>query len=851
MPPPRRHSQPVYPREYEQRGQTPQQYHQRDDQFENDEYVQRGDDYAEHQTHIDYAEPPLRAPPQQPGPFSRTPVPQRRTPVQRVPTAPPRSYAQPLQTIAEQDTGGTGLDRPGALPVSGPLPHHHQAIMPVRSQTNAPKLGDGQGDIVRFLRDVRILANNAGLEDQSAINWARHYAGKEADVWEDLPEIFGNDWDAFTAAVLVFYPDADPIPRIEDLQQLSSRQFRAGMRDVAELGVYSREFKTLSAKLLRHGAVSTAQCDDLYLKGLPKDIQKQVQSFAVMQRGRPTALPPTMAETNDIASDILRTGKLFNFGGTVLFSDYEPKSKDSSSATTTASSDLPAIATALSQLATNQTDIAREINNLRRNNQPRNANPPPVQASQPAPPQTQQPAPATRAPAAAPQPSGQQRLRYDCLVCGQPSHRAQSCPHREELIKRGYATQDGRYLRLSNGELLPGPNDETLIRRINTALARNPNLIPPGQPASYEIDPAPKAAATIFEGVYPAVPVVAPWTSDHSSSPVPEAEAAPSHIHPDRAAAMVMRTRKWIGQPPPDLTKKTPTPEPDESEPDDQESSRNATRPPSPAATELSERIPVDPPLPSDASSIGDDEPPIPPSPVLRATNKRAAVAKDLDGLEERLLNDTKVQLTLGELLRFSPSIRKALRLQPGPKPAKARPSAANIAQVLYTAGPRPSSPQRTTTAEEPIASPNEPLREIDLLLDGKIKARGLVDSGATLIAMHKDVWISLGSPILEESRIVVESAHGTTAETLGLLPRLRINIGGFSVLVQAHVVFDGPFEILLGRPFFRHCCGSIVDTPDTNFLRLHEPLTHERIAVPTIARVPPLAGISSFIAHD
>ena len=134
----------------------------------------------------------------------------------------------------------------------------------------------------------------------------------------------------------------------------------------------------------------------------------------------------------------------------------------------------------------------------------------------------------------------------------------------------------------------------------------------------------------------------------------------------------------------------------------------------------------------------------------------------------------------------------------------------------------------------------NAALRCVELVLDGKVECVGLLDSGASFIAMREDTWRKLGSPLLADKKLVMGTANGTQSTSLGEIPRVCIVIGGFLVLISAQVVKNAPFDILLGRPFFQHCEAVTKDAANGyTKVVLHDPRTKEAISVPTFERTP------------
>ncbi|KAF8980794.1 hypothetical protein BDQ17DRAFT_1263559, partial [Cyathus striatus] len=83
-----------------------------------------------------------------------------------------------------------------------------------------------------------------------------------------------------------------------------------------------------------------------------------------------------------------------------------------------------------------------------------------------------------------------------------------------------------------------------------------------------------------------------------------------------------------------------------------------------------------------------------------------------------------------------------------------------------------------------------------------------------------------------------MESANVSKSKTLGLLSNLKVSIGSSNFYVQAQVVLEVLYDMLLGLPFFTLTQASIHHFNNSNaHLVLQDPNTHEVITVPTITR--------------
>jgi hypothetical protein len=95
------------------------------------------------------------------------------------------------------------------------------------------------------------------------------------------------------------------------------------------------------------------------------------------------------------------------------------------------------------------------------------------------------------------------------------------------------------------------------------------------------------------------------------------------------------------------------------------------------------------------------------------------------------------------------------------------------------------------------------PLRVIFPSFGHGVEPECILDGGAQIVVMRKDIWQRLRAPISAAKAMSMESANAGKTMTLGLVENLPLTIGAITVLLQVQIVEDAPFEVLLGRPFF------------------------------------------------
>ncbi|KIJ20699.1 hypothetical protein PAXINDRAFT_6493 [Paxillus involutus ATCC 200175] len=89
--------------------------------------------------------------------------------------------------------------------------------MPLRGTKDAPKFqGKVIAELLRFLEDVSILADQAQLDHVAKIRAAIHYAAlDEAKLWETLESatMIPADWKNFMTAIKQLYPGCEGTAR--------------------------------------------------------------------------------------------------------------------------------------------------------------------------------------------------------------------------------------------------------------------------------------------------------------------------------------------------------------------------------------------------------------------------------------------------------------------------------------------------------------------------------------------------------------------------------------------------------------------------------------------------------------
>lgn len=121
------------------------------------------------------------------------------------------------------------------------------------------------------------------------------------------------------------------------------------------------------------------------------------------------------------------------------------------------------------------------------------------------------------------------------------------------------------------------------------------------------------------------------------------------------------------------------------------------------------------------------------------------------------------------------------------------------------------------------------PVRLATVKLNDELETESLLDQGAVMNVMREDVWKRLGVP-KERVRTNLRPANAGSIAIEGVIPRLKVSVGGISMVMPVHVVKDTTFDMIIGRPFFALTECETKDFKDGNqILTLTDPADQNR----------------------
>ena len=130
------------------------------------------------------------------------------------------------------------------------------------------------------------------------------------------------------------------------------------------------------------------------------------------------------------------------------------------------------------------------------------------------------------------------------------------------------------------------------------------------------------------------------------------------------------------------------------------------------------------------------------------------------------------------------------------------------------------------------------PLRVIFPTFAAGVEPECILDGGAQIVAMRRDVWELTGAPLTANKAMTMESANAGTVKTLGLVENHPVRLGPITVYLQIQVIENAPFEVLLGRPFFDVLsCSEVSQAGGNHEIHVTDPKTGTPYVFPTEPR--------------
>lgn len=244
---------------------------------------------------------------------------------------------------------------------------------------------------------------------------------------------------------------------------------------------------------------------------------------------------------------------------------------------------------------------------------------------------------------------------------------------------------------------------------------------------------------------------------------------------------------------------------------------KNATAPTNYFATAISESQ-DSPPVASFIEEVIDEESEVfaaqpPPksttatAPKPAATDKKGPQFQYVSKVEDptaqkrvvNLVRDAWIQIQVKDLLSVVADVRKEIyeELRVARIPVQM-----TMDGKKPTAAANSTNPVQMTTNTRLVAKRTLPVWEFDLYIQGKHMVTGIFDTGAALVCISTQAVIEFRLAHTKDISLTMQDANGGSKDTYGMIEDLELTIGGVSIFVQAYIIDDAPYQLLLGRPF-------------------------------------------------
>ena len=709
--------------------------------------------------------------------------------------------------------------------------------MPMAHSRDAPKFVDDASGFDAFFEDVEELAARAGLNTADTIKWAIRYASPWSDAWKHVPCLSPDALNAptlaeFKAEVLQYYPDLNNDRRYtsRDLERLLERTQDYQDMSRSDLGEYYRRFITYSTYLVNKGRLSERERGAWYLKGFPQPVRVSILQRLTIKK--PDVLPEdgySLTDIHSAAEFVLNTGVRGR--------------QDATSATTLKPKVELADQGGIGELIQAVSQLTR-IFTTSVQGQPSQSSVRPQRSASPAP-----------GGASLNSPRWTQRSSQDiqgCMFCSSPDHFVKDCPTANQYLRQG------KIIRNDDGKLsLPdGRYPSRTIQGRNMRERVDNHWIAEG--IYDEKDYQQETFSTHFlEGPEECIftldldPIEEEDSSASRDSSMGEARHLQAQMDALREAHVLAleKAKKKVRFDGVEILKRTGPPKPGAPIP------RPLTSATLPTVPSVYARVPPrtqattsqDPPAATNAAGkpgtrAGDNSQPRPQGPMrpmslqpksssddpkFRYQSSIESTVKPGDVADRAL--DAKIMITARELLAMSPDVRRHVKDLVTSKKVSANAVEVDEVDAFLT-----DCFEEDTSAvlldlvkydSSFTAAPSLPLRVIFPTFAPGVQPECILDGGAQVVVMRKDVWERLRVPLVANRAMPMESANATTTMTLGLIEDHPVQLGPVTIYLQIQVVEHAPFEVLLGRPFFDITSCSEVSSPGGNHeIRIKDP---------------------------
>jgi hypothetical protein len=157
---------------------------------------------------------------------------------------------------------------------------------------------------------------------------------------------------------------------------------------------------------------------------------------------------------------------------------------------------------------------------------------------------------------------------------------------------------------------------------------------------------------------------------------------------------------------------------------------------------------------------------------------------------------DTQFTVTGCKILATAPEVCKSMK---DATTTHKVPTTANTAKVYVDTNTRLANQVHCNLL---VAKESHALRAITPKIEGLHEVECILDSRSQIVSISEAVWHTLNCELNLLWNITMQLANGSRDESLGLIKNLKLEIGGMKLFVQAHIIHNPAYNVLLGRPF-------------------------------------------------
>lgn len=732
--------------------------------------------------------------------------------------------------------------------------------MPLSHSSKAPRFTSDQSGFDDFFDAVSELAKRANLSEKDKIEWANRYAGAESDSWKTLPCLDPSrptaaTFSEFKDEVLKCYPHLSTDRRFtnHDLTRLmeKTQDYRDMSRN--DLGEYYRKFMTVTTYLIAKGRFSTREKSAAYLQGFPQPVRSSIKSRLAVKKM--DVLPDEGYDFEDIHDAAMFVLSAGSSGPEVKVEHHVEPLRDRSP---------------IDDLIKVVSNLTRVVEKSSQNQQPQQRPHYPQQYPQnpqPPPPRPQQfpragpfPTPggvALNAPQWT-QPRGSDNA--GCMFCSSPDHYVRDCPVAAQYIaERKIARNNLGRLTLPDGRYVPhqftGQNMRERFDKFLASQGQRPADRNGFDPVSTHFLEGPDEYVFEFDLSPSSEKPSERSLKDDLREQIHLAEAKLESLREAEVlAAQKDRRERFDGvEVPPRTGFPPPRKNPARSDPPPPHPNVHGQRM-NPLKKDLPPHLAGKQGAPTGATSSRPQGPmkplamqPKPPAddPKFRYHSSIENSVKTSELVDRAL--DSKITISTRELLAASADARKHVKDLVTTKKVAANVLSEEPLDSYLSSFMEPKSSSVFLDVhkyESPSASssaaPSLPLRVIHPSFAPGVEPECILDGGAQIVVMRKDIWEKLQSPITANKAMAMESANSGRTLTLGLVENQPVRIGPVTIYLQIQVVESAPFEVLLGRPFFDVLsCMEISHSGGTHEIHVRDPETNTPYVFATRPRQP------------